>query len=185
MDPMRCAMAQNGTRGVVLFLWMFKNEHIMGIAENLALYCLNHTSPVNRAIHFVFVPLLVWSAAAIVKLNVALACWALTSVLWVSMDAAVGLSAAAVYLLLIIHGQTFEQIGVAAALHAASWFLQVGVGHGVFERNRPAFSEPLSFIVTAPLFVWIDVLFTLGLRRDLRHSVKEILNEDRYSLARI
>ena len=43
------------------------------------------------------------------------------------------------------------------SLHLFAWILQL-IGHKVFEKNRPAFTESLvQAFVTAPLFVYYEI----------------------------
>jgi len=53
------------------------------------------------------------------------------------------------------------------ALHVAAWVAQF-VGHGVFEKKRPALVDSLfqAFLI-APFFALLEVLFALGYRQDL------------------
>lgn len=54
-------------------------------------------------------------------------------------------------------------------IHAASWLIQVGVGHGLIERRRPALTVSASQAFgTAALFAWLECLFALGYRKDLK-----------------
>jgi uncharacterized membrane protein YGL010W len=58
---------------------------------------------------------------------------------------------------------------VAAAVHAAAWVIQVGVGHGLIERRRPALTVSLGQALgTAALFAWLEFLFHAGYRPDLK-----------------
>ncbi|KAK1940041.1 putative endoplasmic reticulum membrane protein C16E8.02 [Phytophthora citrophthora] len=60
---------------------------------------------------------------------------------------------------------------VALAIHATAWILQF-IGHGVFERRKPALFESLDqAIITAPMFVLLEILFPLGYRPDLYQRV--------------
>ncbi|KAF2792694.1 DUF962-domain-containing protein [Melanomma pulvis-pyrius CBS 109.77] len=61
---------------------------------------------------------------------------------------------------------------VAAAVHVASWIAQF-VGHGKFEGRKPALLDNLvQALFLAPLFVWYEVLFKLGLYKRLRAEVE-------------
>ncbi|RLN49628.1 hypothetical protein BBJ28_00002647 [Nothophytophthora sp. Chile5] len=60
---------------------------------------------------------------------------------------------------------------VALAIHATAWVLQF-IGHGVFERRKPALFDSLDqALITAPMFVLLEVLFPLGYRPDLYQRV--------------
>ncbi|RLN32642.1 hypothetical protein BBJ28_00000431 [Nothophytophthora sp. Chile5] len=60
---------------------------------------------------------------------------------------------------------------VALAIHATAWVLQF-IGHGVFERRKPALFDSLDqALITAPMFVLLEILFPLGYRPDLYQRV--------------
>ena len=51
--------------------------------------------------------------------------------------------------------------------------MQLHPGHAVFEKRKPALMDGLvqSFL-TAPLFVWMEVLFALGYRPELQERLE-------------
>ena len=56
----------------------------------------------------------------------------------------------------------------AIAVNAVSWIAQF-VGHGKFEGRAPALLDNLvQAFFLAPFFVWMEVLFKLGYREELR-----------------
>jgi 2-hydroxy fatty acid dioxygenase len=60
----------------------------------------------------------------------------------------------------------------AVMLNALSWYMQIHPGHMVCEKSRPALMDSLvQAFLTAPLFVWLDLLFALGYRRDLQVAI--------------
>ncbi|EEY54033.1 uncharacterized protein PITG_07727 [Phytophthora infestans T30-4] len=60
---------------------------------------------------------------------------------------------------------------VALAIQATAWILQF-IGHGVFERRKPAlFDSPDQALITAPMFVLLEILFPLGYRPELYKRV--------------
>lgn len=61
----------------------------------------------------------------------------------------------------------------AIAIHIVSWILQF-VGHGKFEGRAPALLDNLfQAIFLAPLFVWLELLFMLGYRPELKARVNK------------
>jgi len=66
----------------------------------------------------------------------------------------------------------------AIGIHIVSWLAQF-VGHGKFEGRAPALLDNLfQAIFLAPFFVWLEVLFTLGYRPDLKSRLdKAVENE--------
>jgi len=57
---------------------------------------------------------------------------------------------------------------IAIAVHVLSWIMQF-VGHGAFEGRAPALLDNLlQAVVLAPFFVWMEFLFKLGYRPELK-----------------
>lgn len=60
---------------------------------------------------------------------------------------------------------------VAGGVFAVAWILQF-VGHGRFERRAPALLDNLTqALLLAPLFVWLELLFYFGYRKELQERV--------------
>jgi uncharacterized membrane protein YGL010W len=48
------------------------------------------------------------------------------------------------------------------------------IGHGVFERRKPALFDSLDqALITAPMFVLLEILFPLGYRSELYERVSK------------
>lgn len=59
-------------------------------------------------------------------------------------------------------------VKTAAIVHATGWISQF-IGHGVYEKRAPAlFDNLLQALVLAPFFIMFEVVFAVGLRRDLK-----------------
>jgi len=66
----------------------------------------------------------------------------------------------------------------ALGLNICSWIAQF-VGHGVFEGRAPALLDNLfQAIFLAPLFVWLELLFFLGYRPELKSRLDEMVEQD-------
>jgi len=66
----------------------------------------------------------------------------------------------------------------AFGVHLASWIAQF-IGHGVFEGRAPALLDNLAQAVfLAPLFVWLEILFSMGYRPGLRSRLDEAVEAD-------
>jgi len=65
---------------------------------------------------------------------------------------------------------------VALGAHILGWYMQLHPGHAIFEKRKPALMDGLvqSFL-TAPLFVWMEVLFGLGYRQELQERVENAI----------
>ncbi|KAL9009991.1 MAG: hypothetical protein Q9173_005030 [Seirophora scorigena] len=66
----------------------------------------------------------------------------------------------------------------ALGLHVASWIAQF-VGHGVFEGRAPAlFDNLVQAFFLAPFFVWMEILFRLGYRPELRKRLDQAVEKE-------
>ncbi|KAF2703467.1 DUF962-domain-containing protein [Pleomassaria siparia CBS 279.74] len=62
---------------------------------------------------------------------------------------------------------------IAISVHVVSWIAQF-IGHGKFEGRKPALLDNLvQALFLAPLFVWYEVLFKLGMYKGLRREVED------------
>lgn len=69
---------------------------------------------------------------------------------------------------------TYAAIGV----HIVSWLVQF-IGHGVFEGRAPALLDNLvQAIFLAPFFVWLEVLFALGYRPELKSRLDNAIEKE-------
>lgn len=60
---------------------------------------------------------------------------------------------------------------ICIALQVVSWTAQF-IGHGKFEGRAPALLDNLfQAIFLAPLFVWLELLFIVGYRPELKNRV--------------
>ncbi|KAF4318369.1 hypothetical protein JM18_005139 [Phytophthora kernoviae] len=69
--------------------------------------------------------------------------------------------------------KNFDRPGwqIALGVHCFAWIMQF-IGHGVFERRKPALFDSLDqALVTAPMFVLLEALFAFGYRPELYKRV--------------
>lgn len=67
---------------------------------------------------------------------------------------------------------------VAIVTHVVAWIAQF-VGHGAFEGRAPALLDNLvQAIFLAPLFVWLELLFKAGYRRELQDRVEKAVKTE-------
>lgn len=78
--------------------------------------------------------------------------------------------------LVSVHGMTANYW--AAAGFVGSWIAQF-LGHGVFEGRAPALLDNIfQALFLAPLFVWLEILFALGYRPELKSRVEKMVQQD-------
>ncbi len=149
--------------------------------RQLATYASYHRDARNRATHFVGIPLIIFSLfiplgwlrfdVAGYAVSAGLLVGLAVLVLWISLDRLLGLAliialAPMWYLGEWIATRTSETTGwiVFAATFIGGWVFQL-VGH-VFEGKRPALVSNLFQALIAPMFLVLELLVWLGLRRD-------------------
>jgi uncharacterized membrane protein YGL010W len=75
-----------------------------------------------------------------------------------------------------VHGMSANFWAVCGFV--AAWIAQF-VGHGLFEGRAPALLDNLfQALFLAPLFVWLELLFALGYRPELRNRVEKMVIQD-------
>jgi len=126
-----------------------------------------HQNPVNKAIHWICVPLIVWSVlgmlwAASAPAAVAVIAAATLFYLFLSLPLACGMLAvlAGMAWLLTLFGDRLLMISLLTFV--AAWAGQF-IGH-VIEGRKPAFVDDLRSFLVAPAWLVSDVYRRLGLR---------------------
>lgn len=66
----------------------------------------------------------------------------------------------------------------AMVTFGVSWIAQF-IGHGVFEGRAPALLDNLvQALVLAPFFVWMEILFSMGYRPELKSRVDSAVEKE-------
>lgn len=120
-------------------------------------YAESHRHPTNEVIHFICVPVIMWTVLALVwsiHPSVALVVTAAALLYYQSLSVgfAVGMSLMATAMLMILWylpQQIILQIAVVAFVIA--WIFQF-IGHKI-EGKKPSFFDDLRFLLIGPLFV--------------------------------
>jgi uncharacterized membrane protein YGL010W len=125
-----------------------------------------HRHPANKALHWVCVPLIVWSvlgllwSATPVAAYVAIAA-ALAFYLWLSVPIALGMAAVLAAMLYVLTWLGERTLVVSAAVFVAAWVGQF-VGHAI-ERSRPSFLEDVRSFLVGPAWLLGFVYRRLGI----------------------
>jgi uncharacterized membrane protein YGL010W len=123
----------------------------------LAQYSESHRNPTNELIHFVCVPLIVFSLLGILwSLHPVLALAAVGAAMWyylqLSKPFAVGMLAMAILMLSILAAMPpVTVLPLSIAVFVVSWIGQF-IGHKI-EGKKPSFLDDLRFLLIGPLFV--------------------------------
>lgn len=66
----------------------------------------------------------------------------------------------------------------AFGIHIVSWIAQF-IGHGKFEGRAPALLDNLvQALFLAPFFVWLEILFSLGYRPELKNRLDKSVEQE-------
>ena len=123
----------------------------------LAQYSESHRNPTNELIHFVCVPLIVFSLLGILwSLHPVLALAAVGAAMWyylqLSKPFAVGMLAMSILMLSILAAMPpYAVLPMSIAIFVVAWIGQF-VGHKI-EGKKPSFFDDLRFLLIGPLFV--------------------------------
>ena len=123
----------------------------------LAQYSESHRNPTNELIHFVCVPLIVFSLLGILwAIHPVLAIAAVGAALWyylqLSKPFAVGMLAMSILMLAILASMPpVTVLPLSIAVFVVSWIGQF-IGHKI-EGKKPSFLDDLRFLLIGPLFV--------------------------------
>lgn len=158
------------------------------LVAQMSMYSAYHRDSTNKAIHFVFVPLIVWSAMGLLAL---LGPWAIGNLeitvahiltlallaYYLQLDFPLGVAMVVFFTILLVSVlQVHDAMGADAwmlfgAVFVGSWMAQL-VGHAAFEHRKPALADNVWQIFVAPIFIMAEWAFTLGLRKQLLAEVE-------------
>ena len=158
------------------------------LVEQMSVYAAYHRDPTNKAIHFLFVPLIIWSAMGLLLLVPGVRLGALELTLahaialvlltyYMRLDFQLCVAMVFLFTFLLVTALRVEAaLGdqawmLFAAIFAGSWMAQI-VGHSAFEHRKSALADNLFQVFVAPIFVMAEWAFALGLRRQLMQQVE-------------
>ena len=126
------------------------------IDELFGRYDESHRNRSNKIIHWICVPLIMWSVlaalwawtplVAYVLLVLALAIYA-----WISLPIAIGMLAVSVLMVLTLLAIQDRLLLAAAIVFVVAWIGQF-IGHKI-ERKKPSFFEDLTFLLIGPAWL--------------------------------
>ena len=136
------------------------------IDQLFARYAEYHRNPTNKAIHWVCVPLIVWSLLGMLWAASPFAAYAaivlaMAFYLWLSLPLAVGM-----LLMLVLMAYALTLLGpqvlvISVGVFIVAWIGQF-IGHAV-EGRRPAFFEDVRSLLVGPAWVVGEMYRRLGI----------------------
>lgn len=177
-------------------------SNLLNLEKQLRFYGAYHDNPVNIAIHIACVPMILLTAFALatntgplvklpeyatiphLELNLGTIVCLIYSALYILLEPVAGTGLSALLLLGTAAGDRligdYGSIAnkIAIGVHIVCWLAQF-VGHGKFEGRAPALLDNLfQAFFLAPLFVWLEILFSLGYRPELQKRVNSMVKQD-------
>ncbi|KYQ93241.1 hypothetical protein DLAC_05891 [Tieghemostelium lacteum] len=179
----------------------------INLVDQAASYGAYHNNNVNKFIHIVFVPLIVYTILIFLNyasipvllepylnilhqihpyylpLSISTPVAIALALFYCFLDIRVGGAATFWLLFANVYAQkaiiTFgpQTLQYAIILHIFSWITQF-VGHGVFEGRRPALIDNIFQVFIAPFFVTLEVLFLVGLLKSERTKVEHKIHKN-------
>ena len=182
-----------------------RNHITTNLREQLIFYGSYHNNIFNQLIHFIFVPSILWSVSVWLAYtpelvshqqgNESFLCRGMVlngsfflilipySLYYIILDVVAGVSwCIFVGIPVWISSELFQQSCYeygwiwALVVHISSWIVQIVIGHMYYERRKPALLDSLfQSLLLAPLFVWFELLFFLGYKRDLYDDISDAI----------
>jgi uncharacterized membrane protein YGL010W len=126
-----------------------------------------HRHPTNKAIHWVCVPLIMWSALGMVwAASPVAACVVIAALmafyLWLSIPLALGMVAVIALMVWPLAALGSRVLLVSVAVFVVAWIGQF-VGH-LIEGRKPAFLEDVRSLLAGPAWLLADLYRRLGIR---------------------
>ncbi|TEB29577.1 DUF962-domain-containing protein [Coprinellus micaceus] len=170
---------------------------LFNVEKQLTFYGAYHSNKVNVAIHITCVPLILWSAYALVapfpvpeffpKIHYVLSPLPpVAAALYIGYYFLLEPFAALLYVpqltLSLLTATAFSYRGdhnlIAGALHVFTWIAQF-YGHGVHEKRAPALLDNLvGALVLAPFFVHLEILYHFGYRPDMHKRITNAIGKE-------
>ena len=162
------------------------------LEEPMGMYTAYHRHTVNRAIHYVMVPAIVWSLMVALDLvplfvlggttiTLAFPIVALLLIWYLMLDFTFGVASAAVFTMLLVSAIVLNvsvaspttSLIIAGCVFVGSWVFQF-LGHGVWEKRRPALVDNVLQVLIAPMFLVAETAFAMGFKKDLEQRIEAV-----------
>lgn len=155
------------------------------IVDQMISYSSYHRDPRNKAMHFIGVPLVTYSlfipmgwfrfAPVDIPLSMAMLFVLSVFIYYLRLDILLAIVQLPFTVALLYAADRtsllplVESAQIFAASFVGGWIAQLA-GH-IFEGRRPALVDNLWQVFNAPLFLTLELLFRLGLRKDIQTKV--------------
>ncbi|MDN7125174.1 DUF962 domain-containing protein [Pseudidiomarina sp. 1APP75-32.1] len=157
------------------------------ITDHLSEYAAYHRDRRNIATHLLGIPMIVIAIQILLSrphwsfegwfLSPALIIAVIASFFYLRLDRPLGLLMAVLLALTVVLGVQVAALSTSAwlswgvGLFVVGWAFQF-IGH-YFEGRKPAFVDDIMGLAIGPLFVVAEVVFMLGLKKDLHQAIEK------------
>ncbi|SAL75948.1 PF06127 family protein [Caballeronia peredens] len=159
------------------------------LTDQLSQYAEYHRDRRNVATHFIGIPLIVLAIAALLSrpawpvfsgaftLTPAWLLFALATLYYLWLDVPLGIGMGIVSALSAAFGRwtaaqgTSTWLALGIGMFVIGWAFQF-VGHVRYEHRKPAFVDDIVGLLIGPLFILVELLSGLGIRRDLHNAIR-------------
>ena len=161
------------------------------ILEHLSQYAFYHQDRRNVATHFVGIPMIVVGITALLSrlyfsvfgltLTPAILVAIASGLFYIKLDFIIGIMMSALLALSVWIAENLAaqstQIWLMSSisLFVIGWVFQF-IGH-YFEGKKPAFIDDITGLIIGPLFVFVECLFVLGLKREWEIKIASFCNK--------
>ena len=156
------------------------------LADHLSMYAAYHRDQRNIVTHLVGIPMIVLAIVVLlsrwqtelagVPVSVSTALVVLTCLFYLWLDLPLGVLMSLLFAVVHQGGHAIAEwafapwLGMGIALFVLGWAIQF-LGH-YFEGKKPAFVDDITGLIIGPLFVVVELVFGLGMRRELRREIE-------------
>ena len=155
------------------------------LEKSFAFYGAYHSNTLNKVIHIICVPVIFISSIElllrIAPQAVVVTILAFYVISFIKMDALLGMLYSPVLVLYYWLAVNYlsPQPSLSLIIFSCSWIAQF-VGHGLFEKRAPALLTNLpQSLHAAVFFVWLELLFALGIKRSLHERLRLAVDRER------
>ena len=156
------------------------------LVDHLSMYAAYHRDQRNILTHLVGIPMIVLSIVVLlsrwhtdvagIPVSVATVLTVLTCLFYIVLDRPLGVLMSLLFAVVHQGGHAIAEwafapwLGMGIGLFVVGWAIQFW-GH-YFEGKKPAFVDDITGLIIGPLFVVVELVFGLGMRRELRHEIE-------------
>ncbi len=158
--------------------------------EQLRIYHSFHTLPITRVTHYIGVPLLLFAALIFLGwIHISVPSLFDINLAWIGilglliyyywMDVTSGLGMTVILIIMTLIANLISQPEITETGAIVFFVVLIlgaiaqAIGH-LLEKKKPAFTESLTQVFIAPLYLYLEVLFKLGFRKNLQDQIEKM-----------